>query len=227
MDGRGWYCGGSESLLEVCLKNSKFPPFQAAARARASTTATAAPMPMPAPVDTSGAVSAAAALPPGALGAGGKREGDGEIEGEGVEDTVIGEEGVGEVVMDDVCECEEEREGVIVTDGVGDGLEEGTSEHWLAPGPLTVPGGQGVHSRAPPGRGAYVSAGQGGQEAELFDGAAVPGGHKVHCGAPPLENEPSSQLSQALLEPLPVLGLKVPGLQLVHAVLEEPPALGL
>ena len=116
---------------------------------------------------------------------------------------------------------------MIEADGVADGVEEGTAVHWLAPGPLIVPGGQGVHSCAPPGRGAYVSAGQGGQEVELFDGAAVPGGHNVHSGAPPVENEPSPQLSQALLEPLPGLGLNVPGPQLVQAVLEEPPALGL
>ena len=72
-----------------------------------------------------------------------------------------------------------------------------------------------------------MSAGQGGQEVELFDGAAVPGGHNVHSGAPPVENEPSPQLSQALLEPLPGLGLNVPGPQLVQAVLEELPELGL
>ena len=97
---------------------------------------------MPAPVDTSGGVPAAAALPPPPEG--GKKEGDGDVEGEGVKEEVV----------DGVCECEEEWEGVSVADGVADGVEEGTAEHWLAPGPLIVPGGQGVHSCAPPGRGA-------------------------------------------------------------------------
>jgi len=111
------------------------------------------------------------------------------------------DEGVDELEAEEV----EVDEPVEVGEGVGTGTQVED------PGPLSVPGPQGIHSGSAPGE--YVFGRHCGQVDCPSRGLAVPGGHSVQSAAPPKENKPWGQ----------TYALKSPGHRLPAGQLVQPP----